>query len=296
MEYNLKIDYLCSKKMSGNIIYHSGDETYYRDIFNSKRYDLIDELAKDIYNMKNIIAYIKEEETTLSFDSINHILKILEANTFYKQETLSDIIYEYKNNFSPNTAIDSFIKIIKKDVFNSRELNIKMAVIIHNFMLYKKDVSPIIFHLNYLEEIYEKIKENKLDEARNIIFIEYSITSIYNFKHKEIHLDYIESKLNEFYEEYKDTYKLDSIFIYGSFSRGDERIYSDLDIYLIVNDKSIIKTKRLEIASVLYKLLELNIDLSIDITSEAFKSLNDHQKSTLYKIKWLKLNNIKTQT
>ena len=114
MEYNLKIDYLCSKKMSENIIYHSGDETYYKDIFNSKRYDLIDELAKDIYNMKNIITYIKEDKTTLSIDSINHILNIFEVDTFYKQEILSDIIYEYNNNFNHNTAIDSFIKIIKK--------------------------------------------------------------------------------------------------------------------------------------------------------------------------------------
>ena len=156
--------------------------------------------------------------------------------------------------------------------------------IIHNFILYKKSISPIIFHLNYLEEIYEKIKENKLDEARNTIFIEYSITSIYNFKHKEVHLVYVKCKLNEFYEEYKDIYKLENIYIYGSFARGDERIYSDLDLYLIVKEKAIKDDKRLEIASVLYKILELNIDLSIDISNEAFKSLNDHQKTTLYKI------------
>ena len=284
MEYNTKIDYLCSKKMSENIIYHSGDETYYRDIYNSKRYDLTDELSRDIYNMKNIITYIKEDNTTLSLDSINHILKILEAETIYKQEIINEIINEYNYNFNPNTVIDSFIKIIKEDIFNSRVLNTKMAVIIHNFILYKKNISPVIFHLNYLEELYKKIFMNSIDEAKNIIFIEYSITNIYNFKHEDVHLDYIECKLKEFYKKYKDIYKLGNIYIYGSFARGDERIYSDLDIYLIVNDKTIIKNKRLEISSVLFKLLELNIDLSIDIIDETFKSLNDHQKTTLYKI------------
>ena len=286
MEYNTKIDYLCSKKMSENLVHHSGDETYYRDIFNLKRDDLMDELSKDIYLMRKVIDYIKLDTTKLSLKSIDHILSILNIDAVVNKDALYEIIYEFNNNYNPNAAINSFIKIIKEDVFNSRESNIKMAVIIHNFILYKKNISPVIFHIHYLDEIYKKVLLNNIDEAKNIIFIEYSITSIYNFKHKDIHLDYVKNKLNEFYKEYEDIYKIENIYIYGSFSRGDERIYSDLDIYLIVDDLTIIKDKRLEIASVLYKLLELNIDLSIDIKEEAFKSLNDHQKLSLLKILW----------
>ena len=77
MEYNTKIDYLCSKKMSENIIHHSGDESYYRDVFNLKRDDLMDELSKDIYLMRKVIDYIKLDTAKLSLKSIDHILSIL---------------------------------------------------------------------------------------------------------------------------------------------------------------------------------------------------------------------------
>ena len=264
-EYNQKIDYLICKNLI-DLNEKTIDELKMRKIYQEEKEA---KTKKEIIMIraKKIIDYIKRPTTEFTLKEIKKCYEMLvdkEAKiTKSTQRLLKNIEEDFSINKVSDIAEKSIIEILKSRAFGNK-WNGCMAKIVHNFILLKKDLVPVILYPSQMKMIRKLINEG--EEAGAIVELKkaYERTNRFNIKHIIIPYEEIQEKIKNKKEELKERYGVESVYVYGSYARGEENEYSDLDLYVeISKQKRTEEVKKVRIANYIEKEIGLAIDIKI---------------------------------
>ena len=283
LEYNPKVDYLFSKKIIKHKDSYNQDENYYRDIFYKRIKDIRDEKALFLSKMSNAIDYLKDVDN-LSLDIIKHTLILLDYNTQINDEKLVQLLFDIHNNNNPYTSINTLISIIKENIFSDDNINLIMGALIHNYINFHNGFTPVIFDYESITKINKFVKEDKIDIATSVIIKRYAFTSMYNHKNTLRDKEEVTQILKSFCDKHKKEFGINEIYIYGSYLRGTQTEYSDVDLYAVISDEKYNDNLKFQLISILKSEYDLCADLSIEKESEKLTNLTNEQKRELTRI------------
>lgn len=258
-EYNKKIDYLFCKYGPHELIYNY-DESKIKKIYNEEILPS-SEYETKVTKFKKILRFIKKEDTLFNYSNIINILSIIDENSkICKSESLIDLIDDYISNSDKNNSFEFFTKIIDEQIFEEK-VNVEMAKIIHNFIEIKNNRKPIIFYYYEVSEIL-KLIENGEKEKTFIYFLDlYNKTNEYNESHKLISKNELIEIIRKNENKLKTKYYVDKLYIFGSYSKGLENEYSDLDIYIeVFKEKMNDLNNKYYLLDYLKKILKIKVD------------------------------------
>ncbi len=237
-KYNLKIDYTFCKFLA-----HSKrrivDERRNHAIYEGKCQPRKKE-EKVMMKGKMILSWIKKETTKFNLKNIMRCYEILSDEKLVledrKRAFLKEIIKRFNEDSDSDLASKSFVMIIKEGIF-PKKWNIEMSKIIHNFIQIKKEHLPTIFLYWPIERIKELISQDEIEGAIVSLIRSYQRSECFNSKHPLVDHNEIILKLRTVKEELKAKYGVIKVYMYGSYAHGTYSEYSDLDLYIQVEEK-----------------------------------------------------------
>lgn len=270
-KYNKKIDYLFCKYGPHELVFNS-DELNFKKIYNEEIMP-ISEYEKKVLQFKKILSYIKKEETKFNYDNLINIMLMLDENAIiYKNESLIKLIDDYNKNLCNNLSLEFFIKVVEEEIFMPN-INIEMAKIIHNFIEIKNSRKPIIFYYYEVLKIIELIKNGQKENCFVYFLDLYNKTNEYNESHKLITINELTKIIKENEYELKTKYYVDKLFIFGSYSKGLENEYSDLDVYVeVFDDKKSDLNNKYYLLDYLKKILKIKVDCIVK--DDSYNNIN----------------------
>lgn len=261
LSYNPKIDYLFSK-----YIYHNsfvvGDEQLWKDVYNGvKKPQQLEQVL--MLNCKKIITFIKQKNTKFTVENLLRCFSILteheENPTKLKQmEALEKLVAIYEARCGEDIAAELFLYVLQEKIF-PKKYNVEMAKIIHNFIQWKLDRVPAIIYAYQTKKIEKLLAEQEFEGALLEMNNVYQRTKHFNSKHKIVPLETLKSKILEIREILNQRYGVIEFYVYGSYAIGRANEYSDLDVYIGIDDKAI--TGDLKFDVLLYLEEELGIEV-----------------------------------
>lgn len=250
LDYNPKIDFRIIKFITYRKKYINKHVFYIKDLFKDlvspkRKKDKKFILVRDIFNLLK-----KSRDIDISLIDKSYMLLNKNKSAKYKKD-------ELKKLFDENNITDTFIKIIKDNIFSKN--NFIMAVLILNYFRLNSNKLPIAFPLYKMKTLIKHCKNNNVKEVNKIIK-ECELTSIkLNRKHNEINLNKIINILEKHKDELINNFNIKHLYLFGSYVIGGSNEYSDIDIYVTTNNKlkSFILNKYFE------RIFGINIDLTI---------------------------------
>lgn len=203
---------------------------------------------------------------------IYSILKIYKPTIELLNDELNcfePIIIEIKNmNLESESWIDSFVKIFKLSVLIQcfRGYEIEMAKLLSNYRLIKANDRPIIMYCYSSQKMANIARTNgDYEKMKKIFKFLIKRTNKFNQCHDLIELDDIKKILMDLKNDLMTKFGITYLGIFGSYSRGEQNEYSDLDILCKVRDdfKNISNLKD-EIASFIKDAVSIDVDVMID--------------------------------
>ena len=234
--YNPKIDYLICKYFSSEKIEITSEITW-KDIYNSKT---LPENANQqmMINCKKALEFIKKDSVGFNMKNIKKCYQLISSENLKLNDNQRRQIEDIVNGFNEERSYDYaglvFLKVLQNKVFD--KFNIEMAKLLHNFVQIKCNYIPTIFYYSQTNKIIELIKENEVEGALFIIKNAYQKTEHFNIKHRLIHFDELNVIIQKLKPKLIEDFGVVELSVYGSFSRGEENEYSDLDLYIVVNN------------------------------------------------------------
>lgn len=160
--------------------------------------------------------------------------------------------YYAPSDFEPiEKIVDMHFYIYELFSFESDEVQILLAFIILNYLLYSYDLITIkITHKDYIE--YEKVKDKYFTSNDRISAYELILKFLMTEKlqPKNYYLNLKPLALSDVYNEIKkdyhlinELYQINSVSVFGSFSKETERIDSDIDLIVSFKDDLSYKEK-----------------------------------------------------
>ena len=144
------------------------------------------------------------------------------------------------------------------------EYKIELAKLLANYPLFHNDLAPIIMYETYTTQIVNLIELNGSNqEIENIFHILKERTDSYNNAHEDIPLSAIKDKLYKNQQVLQKHFGINHLFIYGSYSRNEQTIYSDLDLLVIPYQRSYFSISKKQIADFLEKEIKIPCDISL---------------------------------
>lgn len=187
---------------------------------------------------------------------------------------LIDYINDLNRSDYYDYACKLFMHVIKKSLFGS--ITNKMVILMFNTIMYQNNTLPIIFYPKNMKVLDELINSGlSLDSLKGIINGLFSKSIIYNTPHKLITRDEIIDFLLKSKKELEESFGVNHITLTGSYANGLYNEYSDVDLIVTINDKSL--KKKLE------QYLENKFKMPVDVVliDEEFTKTADLKK---YKI------------
>lgn len=242
-EYNPKID-------ARFIRYLSQIKPYtYDDVKNSQ----------SEYN-KVLKTFLEIKSSHITLENIFELYKIMSNNN------VDSITKEYLKGLydkkTLNELIDNFKIVIKKKLF--AESSAEMAILIFNCQMINLKYIPIVFYPSITGQMVRAIENNESDfKIEKMFRCAYLNTfNKLNFKRKVKSKEKVISIILNHKDMLKDLYQIESLGLFGSFARGEQNEYSDMDVWIKVLDK-ISNQKKYQIKSLLEGILDLAVDLNI---------------------------------
>lgn len=280
-EYNSKIDYLFLKKsIEPSGVYR--DELLIRDVYNNVC-EPNDDFSFKLKSLREIIDYIKQDSTILNISSIKWIVNKYAIEEKYKmisnEQVLSSIInnYHFKEVDSNNT--DFFIKLVESNTF-TKELEPTIIPIIYNFLLIKHNHFPLIFKYNKTKTIINLIRMKEYLGVESYFTDMYIESNNYNTPHRDISLNEVKEIIISKKDYLISKLHIKSLYVYGSFAKGTNNKYSDIDIYITASNKTY---NRFYYAAYMEDLLNLPVDVSVYYLDN-LDGLNNNQKKHLVEV------------
>lgn len=285
IDYNPKIDYLICKYLLNTKI-EIQDEQLWKDIYFYENCTNNEEQCF-MLKAKKVQAYIKNEKTDFNLVNIIHCYKSI-IDDCYKVnpkviEKTKNIIEMFKNNYSADLAAIVFIYVLENKVFD--HYNAEMAKIIHNFIQLKRGYVPAIIYYFQTDKVIQLIQKKEIDGAILEVKKCYIRTKHFNTFHRLIFLEEIITKLNKERNYLKDKFKVQELYIYGSYSKKTYNEYSDLDLLIKVYfDSEYAYQTRFKIFDYLEKQIGIEIDGIIIDFREEKENLKEEIKKNLKRI------------
>ncbi len=189
----------------------------------------------------------------------------------------------FKNNYSPDLAATVFIYVLENNVFD--QYNVEMAKIIHNFIQLKRGYVPAIIYYFQADKVIHLIQKKEIEGAVLEVKKCYIRTKHFNTFHHLIFLEEIIAKLNKERIYLKDKFKVQELYIYGSYSKKTYNEYSDLDLLVKVYFETEYDYQtRFKIFDYLEKQIGIEIDGIIMDFREEKEDLQEEIKKNLKRI------------
>lgn len=246
--YNPKIDYLVCENLAKGLE-RGYDEEHIRAVYHKE------ESVKSPFEF----MMIKIEEILKLNDIKNDALMI--ANKLYQCITNSYIDINFQLNDFTYLALKKNYAII-----DGLKISLELKFILFQIVLFiiltlKYDVPIIPYHFS-CKNIFNGLINNESDDIiENNISILVLRTMKLNQKHDVSYNEIVLSVLNDNKEKFLLADSILKIGIYGSFATGSTNEYSDLDILVVVKERTNID----KILDYSYKFWSNKIDIPIDI-------------------------------
>ncbi len=285
INYNPKVDYLICKYLLNKRI-EIQDEQLWKDIYFYDNYTKNEEQCF-MLKAKKVQAYIKNENTNFNLVSILHCYKSIIDDRYKVNQKIiektKNIIEMFKNNYSADLAATVFIYVLENNVFD--QYNVEMAKIIHNFIQLKRGYVPAIIYYFQADKVIQLIQKKEIEGAVLEVKKCYIRTKHFNTFHHLIFLEEIIAKLNKERIYLKDKFKVQELYIYGSYSKKTYNEYSDLDLLVKVYFETEYDYQtRFKIFDYLEKQIGIEIDGIIMDFREEKEDLQEEIKKNLKRI------------
>lgn len=272
--YNPKIDYLLCKFTYASYI-GAIDEGEWKDVYN----EIIEPKTNGQHFMvrvKKALNYIKSSFNGPLEETIHFIYRIIREkdSTDISLTSLISAINSYQNHIPART----YYYIISNHIFPFS--NKEMAILIHTLLRIKEENIPIVFYPTDAKSINEKIESgaNVNLIIDHIARVSYRTIQL-NVPHRLITKDELTTRILNMKEILNDRFGITTFGIYGSYARGEETVYSDLDIYVeVTNQKMDDKDNKYHFFRFLSKELGLNVDGKVKDSNFRFDDLRVNMK------------------
>lgn len=179
--------------------------------------NVYDYLLKNELNIENILYYSALEFET----SVNYVIKqkIIEK---YLKLSIKDI------TFVATWLLKRFIG--DKPLAENSDV---LGILIFNAIIKKHDYIPIIFTKDYIMFLKQLInKKISTSSLKDILSIYEDLSIKYNKKYKKISKEDLIKIIKGSKEYLINNFDIKKVWLYGSFVRGEETEYSDIDLYV----------------------------------------------------------------
>lgn len=288
MEYELIVRKTISQFIEKIFRYHGYD-------FNHNEY------KKVVYNEREALNNT-EEKLKCYYDAYMYLLN--NSKTIFTNSLIKKFFYILKESVIDeaisNKIINSYFYLNEEPIIEKAiHFHFKVKDILYNYDELDKMIIPIMF-LNYvlvkndkptfrfsLSEV--KMFDNLKDEKEIFLFIYNKITNSKYYEKsyfenlKPLSTSDIYNAFKQDEELLKNDYHLKGMILYGSFSKGEARIDSDIDLFVRINDDLLVeeKIKIIEALKTKYKeIFKRNVDIE-----EISNYLSDSLLKEINKIK-----------
>ena len=251
------------------------DERFIRYI-SPQRPFTYEEVKEDKSKYKSLLKAFKEIKLKeLTIDRVTKMYQILENhNTVQISEEFID---EFSGMDTVEKMITGFIKLIQEKTF--LESTVEMTIMIFNCQMIKQKYCPIVFYPNITKQLVEAIESS---ESQNKIYAQFhhayfNTINKLNRRHNTKSQEEIINLILNHQHMLKDLYKIESFGLFGSFARGDQNEYSDIDVWIKVYGWISYQTKYL-IRSLLEAILDLGVDINFWTPNHARTVFHDSLK------------------
>jgi predicted nucleotidyltransferase len=204
--------------------------------------------------------------------------KVIEILSIYKPETviksgseasIAPIVEEIKKALEHDTNWrDRFLKIFRMSVMNPlfKDYEVEMAKILSNYALICNGLPPIIMYCYSSESMARIIRYGGTDqELGKTLSLLTKRTNRFNRSHEVIPLSEVQKGLCIIQDDLISDYGIKHLSIFGSYARGEQDKYSDLDVVCEVRkDFRSIANLREKIALKIKGAVGMDVDVMID--------------------------------
>lgn len=198
------------------------------------------------------------------------------TNKLLENEIATKIIEMYYKNI--DVAPHSLAALLHLYITNNiTKNNIEFAFLISNYVMLKKN-RWFLMPYEYCHKDYkEAIKSNDLS---SLIRIFYDIELVKKEKKPcLLSRDEVIQNIKSIKEELCNVYKIDKLYLFGSFAKGNNTEKSDLDFVVIFNESLINKEKN-DMIKVMKNYLSNEFDCDVDLLDFSY-ALNTFDKSQM---------------
>jgi predicted nucleotidyltransferase len=167
-----------------------------------------------------------------------------------------------KSSKISSECVNIFVDIVQKQVFY--EKTEEMAKLIFNKLLELNGYCPVVFYPKLTRNLIDHIQSGSTEEIVEKIFIKLIFRTIKHLNTKRILLkqETVLDLILKHEEMIKRLYHVDSLGIFGSFARNNQTEYSDIDVWIKVNQEFSNEDKY-ALSVLLQTVLGLYVDLSV---------------------------------
>ncbi len=253
--------------------------------------NIIKNVIEDIYNDRNNNTLFIEKDIKRLCNCANYIYDNLKQpldsqlilqsyyllnNCLLSDEEITQIIRIYYKNI--DVAPHSLAALIHFYIVNNIEKNnIEFAFLISNYIMLKKD-RWFLMPYEYCHNDYKEAIEN--NDLSSLIRIFYDIELVK--KEKKACLlsrDEVIQKIKTLRKDLINTYKIENLYLFGSFAKGNNTEKSDLDFVVIFKELLINKEKNDMIKKV-KEYLKNEFDCDVDLLDFSY-ALDTFDKSQM---------------
>lgn len=261
---------------------------------------LLNNIHLSIERIKSItedkLMCLSDEEISIKrfSNSCNYIFNNI--NQVFKEEIL-DQAYYLLNNELPNKDITkNIIELYYQNYDNSTEYlsslihlfiikniekrNIEFAFLVSNYIIQKREGAFLIPYEYSHSEYLRAIKNNNLSNLMRVFFD----IKRFNKEKKSRQLSF-EEVINRIKEKKKyliETFKMQKLYLFGSYAKGKNTDKSDIDFVVIFNDE-LINIEKNEVKEKLIQYFESEFNSDVDILdfSYALENLGENEMENI---------------
>lgn len=239
------------------------------------------------------VVCLTEQELSLKrfVNSLNHIM--YNINQPFKEELLIQSYFLLTNELLNEEIIDRVMKLYYRNidtaphslaallhlciVNNISKNNIEFAFLISNYIMLKKD-RWFLMPYEYCHNDYKEAIEN--NNLSSLIRIFYDIELVKKEKRAcLLSRDEVIQKIKTLREDLINTYKIENLYLFGSFAKGDNTEKSDLD-FVVVFNRLLINKEKNDMIKAMKDYLSNEFDCSVDLLDFSY-ALDTFDKSQM---------------
>lgn len=239
-------------------------QDYKKQAFGTKKVKLT--LERKMKNTYDAFVYlIENKENELNDSLLKRLIYLL-----YEEEK-NNLLSLIKNKYYELTSYDVTRKMIEMflAIKNSEELSSEdrfiLGILFIVYLFYKENDKVLLLYKRKLKELKEETNKEKLKLTIVELIVEQKEdTKSYYETLKAISTQEIYNKIKEKEIQIKEKYKVKSLSIFGSFSKGNERIDSDIDL-LVTFEEGLTYEKRNDLVNKLKEYMYAFFNRRVDI-------------------------------